>query len=63
MVLHTESFYCMYFSQQENGQSIDCEHVIGLAAGEEEEEGFWCGGECVSVCVWAGGSDKGNKDM
>lgn len=49
MAPRRESFYCMYFSQQESGQSTDCEHLIGLTAGEEEEERFWC------VCVWGGG--------
>lgn len=29
----------MYFSQQESGQSTLCEHLIGLTAGEEKEEG------------------------
>lgn len=28
----------MYFSQQESGQSTLCEHLIGLTAGEDEEE-------------------------
>lgn len=36
MALHREGFYCMYFSQQESGQSTLCEHLIGLTAGEEE---------------------------
>lgn len=35
MALCRESFYCMYFSQQESGQSTDWEHLIGLTAGEE----------------------------
>ena len=38
MALHREGFYCMYFSQQESGQSTLCEHLIGLTAGEEEDE-------------------------
>lgn len=38
MALRREGFYCMYFSQQESGQSTLCEHLIGLTAGEEEEE-------------------------
>lgn len=33
----------MYFSQQESGQSTLCEHLIGLTAGEEEEEERWGG--------------------
>lgn len=35
----------MYFSQQENGQSTLCEHLIGLTAGEDEEEERWGRGQ------------------
>lgn len=34
----------MHFSQQESGQSTLCEHLIGLTAGEDEEEERWGGG-------------------
>lgn len=46
----------MYFSQQESGQSTLCEHLIGLTAGEDEEE---------EEDRWGGGLElrRGNKDM
>lgn len=43
----------MYFSQQESGQSTLCEHLIGLTAGEEEEERQE--GVCMCVLGWWGG--------
>lgn len=36
---HRAGFYCMYFSQQESGQSTLYEDLIGLTAGEEKAGG------------------------